>query len=242
MKKIAYFLSFLIVFIMIFSCLTGCTTTKERKEFVVVCTVFPVYDWMRNVVGENDNVDIVLLLDDGLDLHNFQPTMDDMAVMSDCDVFIYVGGESDDWVDDVLTTVKNTKMTTVNLIEVLGDKAREEEEIEGAEDAHEHEHEHEEEETGYDEHVWLSLKNAEIFVKKLADVMAVKDEKNAEKYQRNAAIYNESLSELDAEYEKAVGEANVKTLVFADRFPFLYLFKDYGLQYFAAFSGCSTEK
>ena len=80
-----------------------------------------------------------------------------------------------------------------------------------------HEHEHEEEETGYDEHVWLSLKNAEIFVKKLADVMAVKDEKNAEKYQRNAAIYNESLSELDAEYEKAVGEANVKTLVFADR-------------------------
>lgn len=241
MKKIAYFLSFLIVFIMIFSCLTGCTTTKERKEFVVVCTVFPVYDWMRNVVGENDNVDIVLLLDDGLDLHNFQPTMDDMAVMSDCDVFIYVGGESDDWVDDVLTTVKNTKMTTVNLIEVLGDKAREEEEIEGAEDAHEHEHEHEEEETGYDEHVWLSLKNAEIFVKKLADVMAVKDEKNAEKYQRNAAIYNESLSELDAEYEKAVGEANVKTLVFADRFPFLYLFKDYGLQYFAAFSGCSTE-
>lgn len=241
MKKIAYFLTFLIVFIMIFSCLTGCTTTKERKEFVVVCTVFPVYDWMRNVVGENDNVDIVLLLDDGLDLHNFQPTMDDMAVMSDCDVFIYVGGESDDWVDDVLTTVKNTKMTTVNLIEVLGDKAREEEEIEGAEDAHEHEHEHEEEETGYDEHVWLSLKNAEIFVKKLADVMAVKDEKNAEKYQRNAAIYNESLSELDAEYEKAVGEASVKTLVFADRFPFLYLFKDYGLQYFAAFSGCSTE-
>ena len=209
MKKIAYFLSFLSVFIMIFSCLTGCTTTKERKEFVVVCTVFPVYDWMRNVVGENDNVDIVLLLDDGLDLHNFQPTTDDMAVMSDCDVFIYVGGESDDWVDDVLTTVKNTKMTTVNLIEVLGDKAREEEEIS--------------------------------FVKKLADVMAVKDEKNAEKYQRNAAIYNESLSELDAEYEKAVGEANVKTLVFADRFPFLYLFKDYGLQYFAAFPGCSTE-
>lgn len=237
MKKIAYFLTFLIVFIMIFSCLTGCSPTKERKEFVVVCTVFPVYDWMRNVVGENDNVDIVLLLDDGLDLHNFQPTMDDMAVMSDCDVFIYVGGESDDWVDDVLTTVKNTKMTTVNLIEVLGDKAREEEEIEGAEDAHEHE----EEETGYDEHVWLSLKNAEIFVKKLADVMAVKDEKNAEKYQRNAAIYNESLSELDSEYEKAVEDANVKTLVFADRFPFLYLFKDYGLQYFAAFSGCSTE-
>lgn len=239
MKKIAYLLTFLLVFLMIFSCLIGCTASKERKEVVVVCTVFPIYDWMRNVVGDNDNVDIELLLDDGLDLHNFQPTMDDMSTISDCDVFVYVGGESDGWVDDVLTSVKNKKMTTVNMIEVLGDKAREEEEIEGAENAHDHEHENDGKE--YDEHVWLSLKNAEIFVEKLADIMAIRDGKNAENYQKNAVEYKERLSALDAEYEKAVEEANVKTLVFADRFPFLYMCKDYGLQYFAAFSGCSTE-
>lgn len=237
MKKNARFFAFLLVFLIIFTMLVGCDAADRKKDLVIVCTIFPVYDWMRNVVGENEDVDVVLLLDDGIDLHNFQPTMDDMALISDCDVFVYVGGESDDWTEDVFAAVKNDEMTKVNLLEVLGDKAREEEEVK--EDADGHEHEHDEKE--YDEHVWLSLKNAEIFVNEFAEIMADKDAKNAEKYQNNAAEYVLKLSEVDSGYADAVADADVKTLVFADRFPFLYLCEDYGLKYYAAFNGCSTE-
>lgn len=237
MKKNARFLAFLLVFLIIFTMFVGCDVADRKKDLVIVCTIFPVYDWMRNVVGENDDVDVVLLLDDGIDLHNFQPTMDDMALISDCDVFVYVGGESDDWAEDVFAVVKNDEMKKVNLLDVLGDKAREEEEVK--EDADGHEHEHDEKE--YDEHVWLSLKNAEIFVNEFAEILADKDAKNAEKYKNNAAEYVLKLSAIDSDYAYEVTNADVKTLVFADRFPFLYLFEDYGLKYYAAFNGCSTE-
>ena len=177
-----------------------------------------------------------------------------MAKIATCDLFIYVGGESDEWVNDVLKTAKNDDMIVVNLLDVLGDKVKEEEVKEGMEgdhdeeededhehDEHEHEHHHEGDEPEYDEHVWLSLKNAVTLVNYISEMIRALDPDNADAYAANTAAYVEKLNALDARYAAAVEAASVKTLVFGDRFPFRYLVDDYGLDYFAAFVGCSAE-
>ena len=160
------------------------------------------------------------------------------------DVFIYVGGESDEWVDEVLEQSENKDLTVINLMEVLGDAAKEEEIIEGMECEEEEEGEEGEEgeeEVEYDEHVWLSLKDATIFVNSIEIAMETIDSANAAVYKANADAYISKLNELDKAYEEAVAEAPVKTLLFGDRFPFRYLVDDYGISYYAAFVGCSTE-
>ena len=236
--------------------LTGCGSTplteKDSGKLKVVTTIFPEYDWVRQILGDKaDDADITMLLDNGVDLHSYQPTADDIVKISDCDLFIYVGGESDEWVEDALRNAANGNMKVINLLEVLGDSVKTEEIVEGMqeeehehEDAEEHEHEdaeeHEHEEEA-DEHVWLSLKNAKMLVRVISKALQELDPDSKDIYAANADAYVKKLSALDAEYQTAVDAASNKTILFGDRFPFRYLVDDYGLRYYAAFVGCSTE-
>ncbi len=257
MKKI---LAIMVSVFMVLTCMTACgaedqTADSDADSIKVITTIFPVYDWTRNIAGDTDTaMDISMLIDSGVDLHSYQPSAEDMLRIAECDVFIYVGGESDEWVEDALEDAVNKDMVVVNLMESLGDRAKEEELVEGMEaDEHEHEegeeheheegeeHEHEEEGPEYDEHIWLSVQNAGTLSDVIADALSKADEANAETYQSNAASYKEKLDELDGKYSKAVEEGGTHTLLFGDRFPFRYMTDDYGLDYYAAFIGCSAE-
>ena len=249
MKKI---ITLMLVAVLAVCALSGCGTSKSGedkndKKIKIVTTIFPEYDWVMQILGDKaDKADVTMLLDKGVDLHSYQPSTADIAKISEADVFIYVGGESDEWVEDILKEAKNKKLKVINLMDVMGDKAKEEE---GKEGMQEEEEEHaeeakdgkEEEEVEYDEHVWLSLKNAKIFTKKIADVLSEVDKDDAKTYQANYESYAKKLDDLDKKYADAVASAKNKTLVFGDRFPFRYLVNDYGLDYYAAFVGCSAE-
>lgn len=202
----------------------------------IVTTIFPEYDWVNNILGQNPaDIELTMLLNSGADLHSYQPTVADIMKISICDLFIYVGGESDKWVDDALKEAVNKNMVVINLLETLGDKVKEEEIVEGMQG------EDEEDEAEYDEHVWLSLKNAAILCDVIADAVCKIDAPNAATYKANAAAYIAKLNALDAKYAQAVTNSAVKTVLFGDRFPFRYLVDDYGLSYYAAFVGCSAE-
>ena len=218
----------------------SCGSSNDDGKMDIITTIFPEYDWVLNILGEKqDNANVKMLLDSGVDLHSYQPSPKDIVSISNCDLFIYVGGESDNWVDNVLKQAKNKSMLTINLMDVLGDKKKEEELIEGMQG--EEEEKEEEEEPEYDEHVWLSIKNAEIFVNTIADSIAKLDTENASYYKANADTYVASLVDLDTRYTAAAAAGTQKTLLFADRFPFRYLVDDYELKYYAAFIGCSAE-
>lgn len=242
MRRILSAILAAVVFVSCFS-LASCSLNNDSADsegkVKVVTTIFPVYDWARNVAGEdNSNVDITMLLDSGIDLHNYQPSSEDILKISDCDVFIYVGGESDEWVESALKKAENKDMVTLNLTEALGDMAKEEESIEGMQEEEGEEHEDEAE---YDEHIWLSLKNAAVLTDAIKDAMCDADSSNKETYESNADEYKGRISELDSAYADAADNASYKTLIFADRFPFRYMTDDYGLSYYAAFKGCSAE-
>ncbi len=234
-------LSILAVLVASAMCLPACSKSKKNsdKKLKIVTTIFPEYDWVMNVLGdEKENADVTLLLDNGVDLHSYQPTADDILKISECDLFIYVGGESDEWVEDVLDQATNKDMAVINLLESLGDQVKEEEMVEGMQGE---EHEHDEEEPEYDEHVWLSLKSASSLVETIGNKLAQVDKDHADTFKKNAEDYKRKLLDLDKKYQEAVGAASVKTLLFGDRFPFRYLVDDYGLSYYAAFVGCSAE-
>ena len=218
------------------------TNKNTDKKMKIVTTIFPEYDWTRNILGEREtDVDLTMLLDNGTDLHSFQPAVKDIMKVSSCDLLIYVGGESDQWIEDALKSAKNKNMKTINLMEVLGDTVKEEETVEGMQGS-EHGHDHEDEdEKEYDEHVWTSMRNASVICDAIAETLEEMDPENKEIYQSNTDSYKEKLSSLDQEYQDTVKSAKQNTLVFADRFPFRYLVDDYGLNYYAAFSGCSAE-
>ncbi len=259
------FLALLMALCMVFS-VTG--FAKEEKVEVVT-TIFPMYDWVKNILGEAESkVSLSLLVDSGIDLHNFQPAVEDFVKLSKADLFIYLGGPSDSWAEDAVKEAKNKDQRALNLMEALGELAKEAEHVEGMEehdhhhdhDDHDHEHEyeshdnHDHEHEGeshdehdhdhhhhVDEHIWLSLKNAKMLVKAIAEELAQLLPEDAETIQANAQSYLEKLDALDKEYQAVVDGAENKTLLFGDRFPFLYLMDDYGLTYYAAFSGCSAE-
>ena len=218
--------------------LSGCAPQDDSaasNKLNIVTTIFPAYDWVREILGaETDRAEITMLLDSGVDLHSYQPTVDDIVKISDCDLFLYVGGESDGWVDDALKNAPNKERKVIRLLDVLGDSAKAEETVEGMQ---EEEHDHEEE-AEYDEHIWLSLKNAQVLVAAISEALQESDPARKDTYAANAAAYAEKLSALDGEYRAAV---KYKTLLFGDRFPFRYLADDYGLDYYAAFPGCSAE-
>ena len=231
-----------------------------NKKISIVTTIFPEYDWVREIVGNHaDKFEITYLMNKGVDLHSYQASAEDIAKVSSADLFIYVGGESDTWAEDAIAEATNKDMKVINLLNSLGSDVKEEEVVEGmaAEDEHDHseeakDHDHSEEdkdhdhakegeEVEYDEHVWLSLKNAQKLVMDIeADIESL-DPDNAADYAANAQAYVKKLEELDKEYQKAVDESSVKYILVGDRFPFRYLVDDYGLKYSAAFVGCSAE-
>ena len=283
--------------------LPGCSDSKdtsshtpENDTLKIVSTIYPQHDWVQQVLGdEAAGAELTLLVNQGVDLHSYQPTVKDIATLSNCDLFIYVGGESDAWVEDALANAANKNMVVVKLTDILSSSLKTEEKKEGMEgyaadqeecktegigeseakaeseretkaeseretevesmaeskpklDLHEgddieaeskHEHDLHEEET--DEHVWLSLRNADIICAYLAEQLSQLDPANASTYRTNYRTYSEKLSSLDAKYLSALGNATYSTLIFGDRFPFRYLLDDYNINYFAAFPGCSSE-
>ena len=308
-------MAFMMVCILSLGLLTGCgketgdsSTAKKETDgkYKIVCTLFPQYDWVNQIAGEKQDLyDITFLLKDGVDMHNYQPSAMDIAKLGDCDLLIYVGGESDAWIDEALKNASNKEMKVVRMMDVLGDRVKEEEIVEGMqEEEHEHdsneiadieyvsddseekqhnsqetddyehvtdeskedaqeqekgtddskeviadyeyvsgesEKEHSKEEAEYDEHVWLSIKNSEIIVERIAESMAELDTVNQSIYDANAKAYLQQLDTLDSEYQNAVDASAQKTVLYGDRFPFRYLVEDYGLTYYAAFAGCSAD-
>lgn len=225
--------------------LTGCGSTplteKDSGKLKVVTTIFPEYDWVRQILGDKaDDADITMLLDNGVDLHSYQPTADDIVKIADCDLFLYVGGESDGWVNDALAGASNQDRKVINLLDVLGAQVKEEETVEGME-TEEEDAAADADDPEYDEHVWLSLKNAETLCEAIANALEELDEQNKDTYAANLTAYTDQLAALDAAYQTAVDTGKRKTVLFGDRFPFRYLVDDYGLSYYAAFAGCSAE-
>lgn len=239
---------------------TGCGAsekpTAQGDKLKIVTTIFPEYDWTREILGDqSERAEVTMLLDNGVDLHSYQPTADDLIKIAECDLFIYVGGESDGWVESALASTSNPDRAVINLIDTLGDSVKLEEVVEGMQET-EHDHEEDEEhahdadeehtdadeqEAETDEHVWLSLRNAQAVCQKIAEKLGEIDPEHEQAYTDNALAYIDKLVALDAKYQAAVDAANKKTLVFGDRFPFRYLTEDYGLNYYAAFVGCSAE-
>lgn len=233
LKKVVSSMFFALSLVAFTSCSGGNAVDNEKLN--VVCTVYPCYDWTREIVGDTENVDITYLLNDGSDLHSFQPTADDMIKISDCDVFVYVGGESDEWVEDALGSARNKDMKVVRLMDSLGDYIIQAEHKEGME--HDHEHEHDE---AYDEHIWLSLNNAQVCADEICNALSAADSENSAIYSKNCNNYKTELQLLDRSFHIMFDE-NPQTLIFGDQFPFIYFMKDYGLDYYAAFSGCSAD-
>ncbi len=219
--------------------LTGCgaSSSKDDGRIDIVCTVFPAYDWTRHVTGDNPGVNVSYLLESGSDLHNFQPTADDIIKISDCDIFVYVGGESDTWVEDALSNARNKDMIVINLLDVLSGSLKEEEIKEGMQ---EHEDKAHDDETEYDEHIWLSLNNAERCVSEISRQLGIADKENAQAYTDNAAKYNTQLQLFDRSFHTLFDEKDA-VMIFGDRFPFRYFTEDYGIDYYAAFTGCSAD-
>lgn len=216
----------------------GGNETEKDHPLRITAAIFPAWDWTKNILGENPaDAELTLLLDNGVDLHSYQPSVEDILTISTADLFIYVGGESDQWVTDVLKQAKNPELHVVRMLDAIGEAAREEE----LKDGMQAEPDEEAGESGYDEHVWLSLRNASVICEAIASELAALDPSHAAVYQTNARSYREKLEELDEAYRQTVSESPLKTLLFGDRFPFRYLTEDYGLDYYAAFSGCSAE-
>lgn len=237
MKRI---LALLLTLVLILGLFSGCKIIKRNSgKPTIVVTIFPLYDWVLNVLGDQaENYELVLLMQNGSDLHSFTPGLADMQKIRNADLFIYVGGESDNWVPGALNGKKNNDMIILNLMDRMGSALREEEYVEGM--VHEA-HDEDEDETAYDEHIWLSLRNAQLAVSAIREAMSKLDAKNADLYQKNADAYLAELDALDQRYCDSLSAAPLHTLIFADRFPFRYLTEDYDLDYYAAYPGCSSE-
>ena len=224
------------------------SNSEETKKLSIVTTIFPAYDWVKQVVGDNKNVEISFLIDKGVDLHSYQASAADIAKITDSDLFVYVGGESDDWAEDIIK--ENPNLKYINMVDSIGEAALAEELVEGMQDEEEHDHEgeehaneegeHEEGEEEIDEHVWLSIKNAETIVSAIEAKLAEIDPDNKAEYEKNANDYLAKLDELDKEYKDTLSSIQNKTIIVGDRFPFRYLVNEYGINYYAAFKGCDA--
>ncbi len=235
-KAISLILSVILVLFVFAGCGDG--NDNKNDKIKIVTTVFPCYEFVRNVTGENNNTEISMLLDNGVDLHSFQPTAKDIIAIKNCDLFVYVGGESDEWVEKIKKEDKN--LNCLNLMETLGKEALSlEETVDGMQEENEEEQEEDEEE--YDEHIWLSLGIARQSVKIICEKLSEIDEENKNIYKDNSENYIKSLQELSDKFTDTVKESTVKTILFADRFPFKYFTDELGLKYYAAFKGCSAE-
>ncbi len=222
----------LLVCLLLLLPLYGCGGERDQARVKIVCTVFPFYDWVKNVVGDVEGVEVLWLADNGSDPHSFQPSASDMVEVSTADLVLYVGGVSDVWVGEALKN--GEKGSGMPLLTEEGVTLR----PVSAESGHSHEDGHAHE---MDEHLWLSLRNAVICVERIALRLSELDAEHADAYRSNAREYMEKLQAQDSSFTKNVAEAEKNRILFADRFPFVYLTEDYHIEYRAAFSGCTTD-
>lgn len=234
MKKLFAFLMAALIMMCAFS---GCGETDKAQGLKVVCTAFPQYDFAKNILGDTD-YSLTLLTENGEDLHSYEPTAADIVEIGSADLFIYVGGTSDEWVEDIFKSANNPALETLAIMDCV--ETLDEERVAGMQHGHEHEEDHAHE-TQKDEHVWLSLRNAAAITEAINAKLCEIDSDNASAYSANAENYINELNALDAEYKSTVDSAKRNVLLFADRFPFRYLTESYGIEYYAAFTGCSSE-
>ena len=229
MKKIKTIILALVIILLV-----GCTKTNEDEKLNIISTSFPGYDFARAVTKNIEDVNVEMLLRPGAEMHDYEPTPKDIINIEKSDMFIYVGGDSDEWVEKILKKIDPEKTKVIKLMDIVDAKL--EEEVEGME---EDEHEHHEEE--YDEHVWTSpvnvIKITEYLKQEIVDI----DKGNTKKYEDNANEYIDELNRVDAEIRQIVNNSKRKELIFGDRFPFRYFTDEYNLKYYAAFKGCSEQ-
>ena len=221
MKKLFALILTLVLTLTIFGCSTG-TQNEDTGKLKIVATIFPQYDFARTIAG--NKAEVQMLITPGTESHSFEPTTGDIISINDCDIFIYTGGESDTWIDALLESADNPDMTVISLMDCVD-----------IHDTHHHDHSH------TDEHVWTSPVNVITISEKICQKMQEKDPSNAEYYEENLASYTESLTALDAEFHNIVQSAEHSTFIFADRFPLTHFAEEYGLNFYAAFSGCSED-
>ena len=227
----------------------------ENEKISVVATIFPQYDFVRQIAGEN--VELKMLLKPGEETHSYEPTPQDIIAIQNSDLFIYVGGENDAWVEDILESMPDNGRKTLKLVDCVD--TVEEEHVEGMKEERGHDHddhddhdeddaeheEHGQEDTHsvheIDEHVWTSPVNAVKIVEQIKEELCEIDPENASDYEENAEAYEAQLNELDQEFQDVVDHSKRKLMIFGDRFPFRYFAEAYGLDYYAAFSGCASD-
>lgn len=236
------FICAILSFLLVFS-FASCNFEKEDDgKLKIVCTLFPQYDWIKNITRNAENVEVTLLIANGTDPHSYQPTASDIMTISNCDMIVYVGKDSDMWVQKAIERSKNQNLKTVALSELEGIELRN---ISASSHSHkEHGHDHEGHSHGtVDEHLYLSLHNAKAATSALATELSKIDTGNAELYKENALAYVQELDALDADFCTDLESANLEEpfMLFADRFPFVYLLSDYGISYSAAFEGCTAD-
>lgn len=229
MKSKRKYVALSLALILLLGILSGCSEKSEKVT--VICTVFPIYDWVRQVVGDSDGVEVKLLVSDGTDMHSFQPTAKDAIDIRTADIIVRVGGVDDSFVTEL---ARNGQGADLRLMEAEGVTLRHR--ATDSEHSHSDGHDH-----AVDEHIWLSLRNAAVCVEAIRVALTDADPENADLYRQNADLYTGRLRELDEKYESNIEKTADPKVIFADRFPFVYLTSDYGIEYEAAFEGCSAE-
>jgi zinc transport system substrate-binding protein len=214
--------------------LSGCASKKETAKYTIISTSFPGYDFARAITKDSKDFEVKMLLKPGAEMHSYEPTPQDIINISNADIFIYVGGDSDNWIEDVLKDINTDKTKIIKLMDLVD--VVEEEHVEGME-----EHEEEEEEVEYDEHVWTSPINAITIINKLKEEIIKVDNDNKSLYEDNSNNYTNEISNIDNEIRSLVKNAKRKEIIFGDRFPIRYFVEEYGLSYYAAFPGCSEQ-
>ena len=225
MKKIKTILLLLIIILLV-----GCTKTNEEKKINIISTSFPGYDFARAITKNVEDVNVTMLLKPGTEMHDFEPTPKDIINIEKSDMFIYVGGESDEWVEKILKKINPKKTKVVKLMDQVEIKI--EENVEGMEDDHENE---------YDEHVWTSPINAIKIIENIEKVIEKLDKINKKQYEVNASEYINKLNDIDKLIRQIVDNSKRKEIIFGDRFPLRYFTDEYNLKYYAAFKGCSEQ-
>lgn len=210
----------------------SCNSGKDKNDdkLNITTTIFPPYDFAREIADNKANVN--MLLSPGTESHTYEPTPKDIIKIQKSDIFIYIGGESEEWVTDILKTIDTSKTTVLRLMDYISPLEEDDFDSEEKDDGHE---------TEYDEHIWTSPKNAMIMTEKIADAICKCDNKNERTYRENEKNYKAKLNELDNSFSNTIKQGNRDTIVFGDRFPFAYFTNEYGLKYYAAFPGCSSE-
>ncbi|MEE1282013.1 MAG: metal ABC transporter substrate-binding protein [Acutalibacteraceae bacterium] len=229
-KKTILFLVFLLLVITF----TGCTSSEktDNGKINIVSTIFPQYDFAREIVGDRAN--LKMLIQPGGESHTYEPTPQDIISIQEADVFLYIGGKNDAWVDDILKSIDTTEIQIVKLIDCV--------ELTCVGETEEHNHSHSDEHSNeFDEHIWTSPMNAKKMVEAISKAICNADPENSDYYNDNTAEYCVKLVDLDTKIRNVVSNAKRTELIFGDRFPLIYFTKEYGLIYHSAFPGCSSE-